>query len=184
LLSVRNVPVCAILTVAPLAGMIGEFLPLMNWSHALHCADEQLTRIQRRGMGVASGLLPLLVLTLVWIPRLDFGPRTSLPAEAVDHIPDGLLFTSDRWADYLIYAKPGQRVFVDCRSDFYGADLIRSYEAVMEARPDWEGTLDEHGIGLALVPQTSALRRALGQSAGWTLGYQDRTAALFVRRGP
>jgi hypothetical protein len=55
---------------------------------------------------------------------------------------------------------------------------------VMEARPGWNGILDDHDIGLVLVPQASALRAALGQSAKWTLAYSDRTAALFVRHGP
>ena len=107
-----------------------------------------------------------------------------LPVAASGHLPSGRLFTTDQWADYLIYTEPERRVFFDGRSDFYGSAFVRDYLAVMDGRPEWQTVLDRYGLMVAMIPAKSSIEALLGESPGWTKRYQDSTAAIFVRKGP
>jgi hypothetical protein len=100
---------------------------------------------------------------------------------AVTHLPPGRLFTSDSWADYVIYTNSGRMVFFDCRNDLYGGDFVQAYLRVMKAEPGWQGVLMKYRIAVALVPRTSAISAALASSAEWKLSYADETAAVFER---
>jgi hypothetical protein len=96
-------------------------------------------------------------------------------------LPAGRLFTTDRWADYLIYTQPGRRVSFDCRNDAYGAEVVEDYITVMTATPGWESVLEKYSLKVALVPKTSAISAALSLSRDWKLFYQDSVAAVFRR---
>ena len=115
------------------------------------------------------------------VSRFDLGPQSSLPVEAAAHLPAGRLFTTDRWADYLIYAEPGREVFFDGRNDLYGPQFVRDYVAVMRAQPGWQKILTKYGLTVALVPNDSPIFAALAASTDWSLSYQDATAAVFRR---
>lgn len=97
--------------------------------------------------------------------------------------------TSDQWADYLIYQSyPRQRVFVDGRSDFYGAKLGREYMALFGGNWGWEKTLAKYQFEVVLAPDDWPLTRLLARDANWRLVKQDQTkktsaATLFVQRG-
>ena len=127
---------------------------------------------------VAGGL----VIAVGWRSALNLGPPSSLPVEAISHLPPGRLFTTDRWADYVIYAEPKRRVFFDCRNDLYGPDLVKEYMTVMRAEPGWQGIAAKYAFVVALVPDNSPISAALAASAGWRLSYWDATAAVFVRQ--
>ena len=96
-------------------------------------------------------------------------------------MPGGRLFTTDRWADYLIYTQPSRKVFFDCRNDAYGAEVLQEYLSVMRATPGWGSVLDKYSLKVALVPKTSAISAALSLSRDWKLFYQDSVAAVFRR---
>jgi len=51
-----------------------------------------------------------------------------------------------------IPAFPSTKVFVDGRSDFYGAKFGRKFLEVMDGKYDWKGTLDRYGIEAVLLP--------------------------------
>ena len=104
-----------------------------------------------------------------------------MPVAAVTHLPPGRLFTSDSWADYVIYTNSGRRVFFDCRSDAYRGDFVQAYLRVMKAEPGWQEVLMKYRIAVALVPRTSAISAALASSVEWKLFYADETAAVFER---
>ena len=97
------------------------------------------------------------------------------------HLRPGRLFTTDSWADYLIFMDPSRRVFIDCRNDLYGPDLVDAYLRVMEARPGWQEILTKYSISVALVPRTSAISAALAASTEWRLSYENATARVFER---
>jgi hypothetical protein len=97
--------------------------------------------------------------------------------------------TSDQWADYLIYLSyPRQRVYVDGRSDFYGAQLGREYMGLFGGNWGWEKTLAKHNFEVVLAPDDWPLTRLLARDSDWRLVKQDKTkktsaATLFVKRG-
>jgi hypothetical protein len=79
----------------------------------------------------------------------------------------------------LIFRFSGARkVYFDGRSDFYGADFMKQYLRLIQARPGWQEIARAYGFDYALLPQDSSLKAALLQE-GWTTIYSDQTAALL-----
>jgi hypothetical protein len=95
------------------------------------------------------------------------------------------IFTSDQWADYLTYRfYPRLRIFVDGRSDFFGASLGKEYIHLASARYDWEELLNRYRIDIAIVPVEWPLAELLKRSPDWNLIKDDNLAILFERRTP
>ena len=79
-------------------------------------------------------------------------------------------------------------MFVDGRSDFYGATLGREYMNLFSGGWGWEKSLAKHGFEVVLAPDEWPLARLLVMDASWRLVETDRTkktssATLFVKRG-
>jgi hypothetical protein len=98
------------------------------------------------------------------------------------------VFTTDQWGDYLIYQSyPKQRVFIDGRSDFYGAKLGRQYMRLFGGDLDWETVLNQHRFDVVLAPRDWPLVALLKLHPDWQLIAEDRKvkenqAFLFVRK--
>lgn len=153
---------------------------------------------QARGFGrvTAWPLVFLTGLALMGAPQVKW--PTDFPAEKFPlklmHKHKELLaqyrtLTSDQWADYLIYqSDPKQKVYVDGRSDFYGAKLGREYMALFSGGWGWEKTLAKNGFEVVLAPDEWPLVRLLALDPQWRLVEADRAqktsaATLFVKRG-
>jgi hypothetical protein len=133
----------------------------------------------------------ILVVFLVLSPAGSKWPRdfpaVDFPVAFIDRHQDrirrGRLFTSDEWADYLLYRfYPRQRVFIDGRSDFYGPQIGDQYIALTRGDADWRGILDRHGFDVVLALPGWPLCSLLRQSRDWALVDQSKEAALFERR--
>ncbi len=116
----------------------------------------------------------------------DF-PEQRFPVNMVSRhaemLKQGRVFTSDQWADYLIYHfYPTQRVFFDGRSDFYGPAIGDQYVHLFQGRYDWDQILDRHGFNVVLSPVEWPLCSLLKREAGWRLVADDGKAVLFERR--
>lgn len=141
-------------------------------------------------------------LFLVGLPFVD-SPRMKWPSDfpkekfplALLHQHRDLLrerrtLTTDQWGDYLIYQSyPRQRVFIDGRSDFYGAKLGREYMRLFSADLEWEAILNRHRFDAVLAPREWPLVAVLKLHPGWHLLGEDRQvkethAFLFVRKTP
>lgn len=182
LVSVRNVPLFAIVAVGPLAATAEQLLRGSKFGLELRAGESALAL--RRSKAVAVAVYALGFAMLLGVLRrgpVNFGPPSSLPIEAVRHLPSGRLFTMDSWADYLIYSQPDRHVFFDCRNDAYGAQFVEDYLTVMRATPDWESVLEKYSLNIALVPKMSAISAAFSESHDWKLFYQDSIAAVFTR---
>src|SRR5215472_8608060 len=176
--SVRNVPLFAIVAVGPLAALLTR----SGFGVQLGASEHALALRRSRALTAASYALGFAVLVgVLWRGPVGFGPASSLPIDAARHLPAGRLFTTDQWADYLIYTQPGRKVFFDCRNDAYGATLVEDYITVMTAALGWGSVLDKYSLNVALVPKTSAITAALLLSRDWKLFYQDSVAAVFTR---
>jgi hypothetical protein len=180
LAAVRNVPICAILCVAPVASLIEELVGQYSSTVPFDGTGRRMFSLPAGG-AICFGIASLLVLGGSWSKPLRLAPESSLPVAAVTHLPPGRLFTSDAWADYVTYTNSGRRVFFDCRSDVYGGEFVQGYLRVMKAEPGWQEVLMKYRIAVALVPRTSAISAALASSVEWSLSYADETAAVFER---
>ncbi len=145
------------------------------------------TRAGRLTPWAAAGVAAVLLLTpdRKW-PR-DFPDHafpTSLVRSQASLLRQARVFTSDEWADYLIYRNwPRQRVFMDGRSDFYGPSIGNQYIALMQAQPGWERILARYGCDVVLVPARWGLAALLEADPGWRLVAADGRAKLFRRAG-
>ena len=115
----------------------------------------------------------------------DF-PSEIFPVEMVHaheaEILRSRVFTTDQWADYLIYLHPDQKVFVDGRSDFYGPEIGNQYLAAMHGARDWHKTIEKYNFNLALLPVDNALSQLLRQRPEWQVAADDGKRILLVLR--
>lgn len=131
---------------------------------------------------VVSGLV-VLDRPLKW-PK-DF-PSEKFPVSLVDRygaeLARSTVFTSDQWADYLIYRSwPQQKVFFDGRSDFYGQELGQQYLRLLEGRPDWENILRRYNFDVVMAPPEWPLASLLKGDASWEI-VADTGQAILLRR--
>ncbi len=117
--------------------------------------------------------------------QVDF-PKEKFPQAALAATEKQLVgrrvFTSDQWADYLIYRYyPEVRVFIDGRSDFYGRAIGQQYLDLMQATHRWEETLNRNGFDRALLPPDWPLATVLKAHPDWRLDYDDGQALLLRR---
>ena len=116
----------------------------------------------------------------------QFNPQV-FPVQATDWLEanpqTGNMFNDFNWGGYLLYRLwPRELVFVDSQSDFYGEALMRDYETMMLAQNNWSDLLERYKIDWALLPANSPLASQLKTESGWSLLYQDATAAIFKRK--
>jgi hypothetical protein len=115
--------------------------------------------------------------------RAEYDPK-RYPAKALDAIVAGgfakHIFTDDEWGDYLIFRLyPAHKVFIDGRSDFYGASFGEKYLDVMNVKYDWEQYLRKYDIDTILLATTSPLAGAIKESRRWRPVYDDTIAIIF-----
>jgi hypothetical protein len=200
LYSVRNVPLFAIVSTPLLATALGDWLAAHH--HRLkilgrfHALDQRLLRTELSLRGV---LWPAVVVVLIATglqsgARLDlhqrgnqFDPRV-FPVQAADwlsaHPQPGAMFNEFPWGGYLLYRLwPGQCVFIDGQTDFYGERLTRQYEQVLTLAPGWEDVLQQYQVQWALISPGGALATELRSRAGWQVLYEDATAVILARQG-
>jgi hypothetical protein len=133
-----------------------------------------------------AALVALLALaTSAWQGRIGF-PAQRFPvaaSSAVEKLPaQARILTSDSFGGYLIYRFDGARlVFIDGRSDFYGAEFLKQYLDLMSARPGWRAIVDSFHFSHALLPSDSPLLATLEQ-AGWPILYKDDVGTLLEAR--
>jgi hypothetical protein len=188
--SIRHIPILAICA----APAIGELLSNL-WSsiparrRTLWATLDSIARDHSPGF-LRMGLAFPIVICLLWFAPLpwpsDF-PASQFPVDLENRragmLTDARLFTTDYWADYLLFRNyPRQRVFVDGRCDFYGEQLSAEYMRALNAQPGWQLVLDRAGVNTVLIPAEAPLHAALEASDGWQRVDQTSQAELFTRR--
>jgi hypothetical protein len=180
LVSARNAPLFAIVCAAPVARLVEHLIQRCVLGERFRVAEASIV-CSTVGTLTCSVLAGGLVIAVCCQRVLGLGPASSVPVEAVAHLPPGRLFTTDQWADYVIYAKPGRLVFFDCRNDLYGPTFVNEYLTVIRAEPGWQQVAAEYALTVALVPVDSPISSALLASTGWRLSYRDGIATVFTR---
>ncbi|MDX1979448.1 MAG: hypothetical protein SFV51_04205 [Bryobacteraceae bacterium] len=118
----------------------------------------------------------------------DF-PKEKFPLEMIarhqETLISGRLFTSDEWADYLIYRLyPRQKTFVDGRSDFFGKEIGDDYLRILKGHWKWESVMAKYRFDTALVPVEWPVATLLKANPAWKLVEDGGKTLLFVRKHP
>ena len=200
LYSARNIEIFALLAAVPAAEAVSAVLrqvPGRRWAAWLRGAFvgagefvrdwNAFDRGPRGHFASAAGVMVLAA--LLYAPQPPPGCRPApdprqFPVAAAGQLEKagvfGAVFTEDLWGGYLIYRQyPRGRVFIDGRSDFYGAQFARRYIRAMNAQAGWESYLGGYGVNTVLLPPDAPLAGALRQSARWRLLYDDGVALIF-----
>ena len=95
----------------------------------------------------------------------------------------GRLLSEYTWGGYVLFAWPGQQVFIDSMSDFFGPDLIAEYLVLKDVRQGWKELLERRGITLVLFPPQTPLVDALRSTPGWSVVHEDKVSVLLAWSG-
>ncbi len=188
--SARMLPVAALILLPLANGTITAALRKAEMASGLRRAmneflayGDRLRVLDARCTGLAA--LPLAALLCWGATRLPAGfPADQFPVKAaasVAQLPAAArIFSSDKFGGYLIYRFAGERkVFFDGRSDFYGADFLKSYSRIVQVRPNWQKDFSRWNFTHALLPVDYSLIPAL-KAEGWTEMHRDSTAVLLA----
>jgi len=199
LLAARNIPIFMIVA-APIVARAAQVwlagVPKLEVAGWVRAAAKQFNR--RAARLAETDALPrwhaislagvALVAALLFAPappkhfRSEYDPK-SYPAAAINVLrrdPSARIFTNDEWGDYLIWRLyPAGRVFVDGRSDFYGADFEEKYIDVLNVKYNWEQILSDFQVDTILLPPSAPLTGALKESSRWRVVYDDGVALVF-----
>jgi hypothetical protein len=112
--------------------------------------------------------------------------RKGNPTGAVEYIRRtglaGPMLNEYVFGDYLIWALPEHKVFIDGRGDVYdwtGVFPQLARWATLAEDPDI--LLNKYKIRFCLLSRGSPMARVLPHLAGWSKAYSDDTAVVFVR---
>lgn len=192
LISVRNAAIFILLAAPWVAAMLHDVLG-GEWrqSWALKIRRELTSiwedfrpfeRVER--WHLASGLALLTVGLLLTSHLPNFEPRfdsNTFPERALPTLMSwrgSRIFTFDQWGDFLIY-RLNRKVFVDGRSDFYGADFEDQIGYMVNARYDWKSYFDRFAIDTVLLRPDAPLCTVLKQSVDWRVLFDDGRAIVF-----
>ena len=193
LVSVRHVPLFMIVAVPIVAGEATGWWrrwlaaqPARSVARTLEAITSQYeTHALRIGIW-APALVLLLALSHSsrWPVNFYDGPfPVNVVEKHADEIARSRIYTSDKWAGYLIYRNyPLQRVFFDDRHQYYGESMIADYLKIGAGNPGWRELLDRYGLNMALLPEDSALSSLLKMDAAWKMIESDGKIALFRRQ--
>lgn len=203
LMSARNIPIFMLLAAPIVAETLKELLALVRERNVASWLKKAAVGFQSFAADIgemdAAGRIPLasaaagaLLIALFYLApeapllRAEYDPE-RYPAGAIEVLraPDlaQSIFTHDEWGDYLIYRLfPETKVFVDGRSDFYGASFNKQYVNVMGVKYDWSKTLDSYGVDTVLLPVDAPLASTLKESRQWRPVYDDGRAIVFRSR--
>lgn len=194
LVSARHVPLFVFLVapgVAAQAAALWRRLAAWAGVRSVPAVLQQVSDDLARGfsrLSLWAALGPALLILATpeahW-PR-DF-PRQKFPVQILSSHGEALagqrVFTSDQWADYLIYRYyPAHRVYFDGRSDFYGRELGDEYLKIVQGKPGWRDSLEKWGFRYALLPHEWPLASLLAESPHWEALTRDETGVLYARR--
>jgi hypothetical protein len=161
------------------------------WQH-LAPDDEEETHPLHRKNRVMTGLCVACsaALTVVSWPnlfRIHLDPsQFEYPTRAVAYMKEkelrgntAMLF---EWGEYVIWhLSPGIQVSYDGRRETVYSEKIRNENFDWYyGTGDWDAVLDNYPTQLALVSKAFPCFEKMQQKEGWTLLYEDETAAIYV----
>ena len=143
-----------------------------------------------RGPVVALALIAMAMILAAGI-RLAIPEKRvdsdTTPVSALAHVPAEIralpVFNDYSFGGWLIFNHV--RPFIDGRSDMYGDALFRTFLDAWRGDPDViSRTFAKYRIGWVMAPPGSKLIHVMARAPEWQRLYQDKWAAVYVRRTP
>lgn len=140
------------------------------------------------------GLAAFVALALVLFARntdfnqsgLDTAISSMYPVKAVNFLrrnpPPGPLYNNLNWGGFLTWYMPDYPVAIDGRNDLYGDELDRLFYESENGAPSYGSDPYLNEAGVVLLERGLPLANLLISDPRFSLVYQDRLAALFVKR--
>jgi hypothetical protein len=144
-------------------------------------SEQKRAAFSRSSVWVVAGLAAIFFCAPAaqWPTGFD---REMFPVDLAARHPElasARVFTTEQWADYLLFRNyPRQKDFYDDRA-VYGADMFRPVAAALAGQPGWDRLLAKYHTDLVLLPPGTGLSGVLEQNPGWLLIDHDKTALLF-----
>ncbi|MGH7794011.1 MAG: hypothetical protein ACREQ2_03790 [Candidatus Binatia bacterium] len=135
-----------------------------------------------------ASVLVAVALAKTGVISHDFNAK-YVPVAATEFIKkekiQGNMFNNDEFGDYIIYAAwPKYKVFIDGRTDMYGAVRVKEYIKVSLAQGGWESILEKYNITWVFHDPNSVLSKLLLERQEWKLVYSDNVANIFLKTVP
>jgi hypothetical protein len=153
-------------------------------------SDKAAMRLPKLG-GAAAALAAGLIVTAgfgamhVNNAQLEIQVAKDLPVQAVQAVRAkgyaGPLYNTFDWGGYLIWALR-MPVSIDGRQNLYGDQRIDRSMATWNAQPDWASDAQLMKAGVVIGPVKAPLTQVLRMDPRFQLAYEDKVAAVFVRR--
>ncbi len=194
LVSQRNIPLFFLIATPWAAYMAQDVMTrlrsvswLRTFSHAVSEVGKEFHPLERVERWHAVSLLAVLFVATSFASgkpgfRASFDAKT-FPVDAVAVLQDThatRVFTYDQWGDYLIYRLyPSGQVFMDGRSDFYGAEFVTEYQHILSARYDWELYLNRFAVDTVMVKPDAPVATVLKQCRNWKLVFDNGFVIVF-----
>lgn len=101
--------------------------------------------------------------------------------------PQGLVYSSLEWGDYLQWAGPdGIQVFVNSHSPVVPREVWDDFLRISAGAHGWDDLLSRYGVNTVVLARGDRpeLEGLLGHHDEWTLAYEDHAGSVFERRRP
>jgi hypothetical protein len=117
----------------------------------------------------------------------SYSSQTPLGATAYlnAHPPQGQIFNTYEWGDYLLWAGPKNlNVFLASHAHLVPREVWLDYLRVISVQDGWQRILDRYQTRVAVLDpvQHGNLVDALRDSKDWSLVYEDDRSIIFARR--
>jgi hypothetical protein len=190
LYSVRYVSLFALIVARPLLRLSEDLLNQMPPSF-LQSYRQRALKLAALEAAMSHYLWPAMSVSLTiglaiaGLIHFEFS-TARFPVAAVEFLKrqtiPGNIFNDDEFGDYMIFAAwPQYRVFIDGRSDMYGAEHVTDYLKIADGRPDWETIIQKYDISLVFFDPRSPIAAILRGRRDWNVIYSDEVASIFVR---
>jgi hypothetical protein len=192
LVSARNIAIYAVVATPVLAAVAASILRENDTFKGAVEFDKRLSLVDRKLSGYFWPLISILLIGFLVVSGVSINfsgtpnkfSENVFPVRAVDWMADrpakGPIFNYFPWGGYLLYRSwPGQLVFIDGQTDFYGESLTRQYEKVITMSSGWQDVLEGYNVERIIMPSDSDLVSGLSGNSRWELVYQDETAAVL-----
>lgn len=215
--SPRRISVCEILILIGLgcgtlytSRLIVWWAPWAAWFFTLHghaAWQAWRSRPHEERTRETKGIWTVATAGLVWIPlaitpiggavmhgrlpELHKAVSSYTPLGAVeylhDHPPQGQVFNTYEWGDYLLWAGSGDlQIFVNSHAHLVPREVWETYMHIINLGSGWDEQLDRYGVNTMVVDHRyrSSLISAMKNNGKWELKLDDGTAVIFERKEP
>ncbi len=141
---------------------------------------------------INAGLMAAIVCGMIFFfpshRDLDERVASDYPQSAVQyllkHPVQGRVLNEYGWGGYLIWSgAPRNAIFIDGRADIYEFEgVLSDYLSIVRLESNAFQLLKKYDVQACLIPRDGPLNTALAAIPGWERVYQDRVAALYVRK--